>query len=89
MDRGRDLNVGVMDVDRHVSAASEAGAWVLGPMVSTTERNGLWVVEVVHSAEQRLEAVLLWVNQLLATKDLLKERVVVVVLWVNLLRNER
>ena len=78
-----------MDVDRDVSASSEAGAWVLGPVVSTTERDGLWMVEVVHSAEQRLEAVLLWINQLLSTKDLLKERVVVAVLWINLLRNER
>ena len=47
------------------------------------------MVEVVHSAEQRLEAVLLWVDQLLATKDLLEQDEVVVLLWVLLLGNQR
>jgi len=89
LNRRRDLDVGVVDVDRDVGAASEAGAWIIGPVVGTTKGDGLRVIEVVHTAEERLEAVLLWIDQLLATKDLLEERVVVAVLWVNLLRNER
>ena len=58
-------------------------------MVCTTERHRLWVIEVVHTAEQRLEAVLLWIDQLLATKDLLEQGVVVVLLWIKFLRNQR
>ena len=52
LDRGWDLNIGVVDVDRDVCSTSKPCAWVICPVVGTTKGNGLWVVEVVHAAEE-------------------------------------
>ena len=78
----------MVDVDRDVCSTSKPCAWVICPVVSTAKGDGLWVIEVVHAAEERAQSVLLWLHQLLATKDFLKQQVCFVLAWVNALSAE-
>jgi hypothetical protein len=86
---GRDLDVGMMDVDRYVGSSSESCAWIFCPVVCTAEGYSLWVVEVVHASEERAETILLWLDHLLTTKDLLEEEEFLVFAWVFRSTSER